>query len=85
MSINGYNTNSYNLTGLNSINLDSLDADSINTQSLVCQTFLNQNSSYFTNINSNIHRGYLPSRVWRTRSRSVYWETCCSNLRRTDV
>jgi hypothetical protein len=37
------------------------------------------------NINSNIHRGYLPSRVWRTRSRSVYWETCCSNLRRTDV
>jgi hypothetical protein len=54
MSINGYNTNSYNLTGLNNINLDSLDADSINTNSLVCQTFLNQDSSYFTNINSNI-------------------------------
>lgn len=49
MSINGYNTNVYSTTGLSNIKANEVIADSVN-----CDTFLDQSSSLFTGVSSNI-------------------------------
>jgi hypothetical protein len=49
MSINGYNTGNYSCTGL--INLK---ADEVTATTISCDKFLDQNSSLFTGVSSNI-------------------------------
>ena len=49
LSVNGFTTNNLTTTGLYNIDADEINADSIN-----CDTFLNQSSSLFTGITSNI-------------------------------
>ena len=49
MSINGYHANVYSTNGLSTIN-----ADVIQSTSISCDTFLDQSSSLFTGVSSNL-------------------------------
>jgi len=49
LSVNGFTTNNLTTTGLYNIDADEINADSVN-----CDTFLNQSSSLFTGVSSNL-------------------------------